>query len=83
MTAQVIPFPRAILLQQKVVIVPQNRNTKSDDLLAYAGDVSLADKLRAAGEAVCKHLDKTKKPLLPEDRARLMRAIGVLRGEPQ
>ena len=56
---------------------------KSQALLTATADYSLADGLRSYGEMICKHLDETKRPLMPEHRRRLLEAIGVLQGHPR
>lgn len=53
-----------------------------DVIISTAADLSMADKLRAAGEYVCQYIEKTQSPLNPKDRSRLMRALAVLHDEP-
>ena len=69
---------KAIPVRRNETVIPNPQ-----EKIKVAGDMWLVDSILATAEEMMSHLLQTEKPLLPAERARLMRASAALLIQPE
>jgi hypothetical protein len=82
-SAEVVSLEQVRARRLPVPFLPPARQDPPQAMIRAAGDLWLAESVRLVGEELVNRITRTNAPLLPDERAALMRASAALLGQPE